>query len=266
MEYIIKPTRVIGNASGVILPKEWKNSLIRAEIITKPLNEYELLKLIENEISIKKIMGIYLIGSYARGDYDNKSDIDILVINKDINKTMKLGKYEINILSLSSLEYLLKYNCIPVLPWIVESVSIINDSLLDKYKNTKLTLKNLKWHIETNKTSMNIIREKLKAAKKYDDYEYICGCSYSLVLRLRTLYAIECLIKKKIQRKSELISLIEKISGSRNIYDIYLDNKLNIDEDIKDVEKVSYEGIKSILDYIVIKNKEIEKWLKEKKD
>ncbi|MEM4523385.1 MAG: nucleotidyltransferase domain-containing protein, partial [Nitrososphaeria archaeon] len=45
--------------------------------------EYDLNNLVETISSIKEVLAIILFGSIARGDYDEYSDYDILVIFKD---------------------------------------------------------------------------------------------------------------------------------------------------------------------------------------
>lgn len=46
------------------------------------INQNKIIELIKNNFNINKI---YLFGSYARGDYNNESDIDIYItLNNDI--------------------------------------------------------------------------------------------------------------------------------------------------------------------------------------
>ena len=48
---------------------------------------------------------------------------------------------------------------------------------------------------------------------------------YTLILRIRTLYIIEKLIKNKKYSKKEFVKLIKKISGNNSAYDSYLSIK-----------------------------------------
>ena len=94
------------------------------------------------------------------------------------------------------------------------------------YIDSPLTKKNLKWHIDTTKSAMNVVKEYIKLAEEMEK-KVSDAASYSLILRLRTLYIIDCLRKDKIWKKKEFLGLIKKISGSLIAYERYLDSKNN---------------------------------------
>ena len=83
---------------------------------------------------------------------------------------------------------------------------------------------------------------------------------YSLVLRLRQIYIVDCLIKNKIPRKKELLNLIKKISGSLKSYWGYLRIKNNE----KDKNELPIEESKKLYNYLVKKIREQEIWVKTK--
>ena len=90
---LLKPIVRMGNSACVMLPKAWINGKARVELIQEPLNitkdVFEILK-----PYLKDVLGIYLVGSYARGEETQESDIDILVITENINKKINKGKYD----------------------------------------------------------------------------------------------------------------------------------------------------------------------------
>jgi predicted nucleotidyltransferase len=57
------------------------------------LRDYSVIKKIENELETKEI--VILFGSYAKRTQNEKSDIDILIINKNGSKSISFSKYEI---------------------------------------------------------------------------------------------------------------------------------------------------------------------------
>ena len=66
MELVRKIVRV-GNSSGVVLPIEWLNGTAKVELIRKPLNiKKDILEIIDT--FLKNVLGVYLTGSYARGE------------------------------------------------------------------------------------------------------------------------------------------------------------------------------------------------------
>lgn len=258
IQELIKPVVKVGNSAGVILPKNWINGKARIELIEKPINvKKDILEILEPYL--QDIEGIYLIGSYARGEQTKESDIDVLVITNKINKKIKKGKYEVILISKDKVEIALEKNIIPILPMLKEAKPLINNSLIKKYQTTKLTKKNLKGHIELTKSALEINKEFIKSDEemKSNSSDTV---AYSLILRLRETYIVDCLIKNKIQRKKELLNLIKKISGSLKAYAGYLrdkNNEKNKNElPIKEAEKLYY--------YVLKKIKEQEKWAKTK--
>ncbi len=57
------------------------------------LNQYSIIKKIHNELNTEDI--VVLFGSYAKKKETEKSDIDLMIINKNGQKTIPFSKYEI---------------------------------------------------------------------------------------------------------------------------------------------------------------------------
>ena len=255
---LIKPVVRVGNSAGVILPKEWLNGKARVELIAKPLNiKNEVFQILADYLD--DIEGIYLVGSYARGEETEKSDIDILVITSGLNKKIESGRYEIMLISKIKVEEALKNNVLPILPMLKEAKPRLNGHLIEYYKKTKLIPKNLRWHIESVKSILNVNLEEIKRDKgKGKTGDAVC---YSLVLRLREIYIVDCLIKGKMWSTKELLNIIKKVSGSLNAYEGYLRVKNNLA--VKD--KLLIEEAEKLYQYIYSKIKEQENWLQKRK-
>ena len=78
------------------------------------------------EIFGSRLSSVILYGSYARGDYDDESDIDIMII-ADIS-TSEISKYS-KMLTSYSVDVDLREN-------VVLSLMLQDKSTFDKYKNT----------------------------------------------------------------------------------------------------------------------------------
>jgi len=257
---IIKTAVKVGNSAGVLLPKKWLNSQVK--VVLEPLNiEGDILNILKEEGILKNILGIYLVGSYAREEQTIDSDVDILVVTDRINKRIKREKYEIICISKEELENQLKENILPILPMIKESIVIINQDLIKNYLSTRLTKKNLGWHIETTKSAMKVVEKGIEVSKEMEK-KVGDGFAYSLILRLRTLYIINCIRKKRMWSKKEFLKLVKNISGSLNAYERYLSSKNKNTLDYK----LQIREAERLMKYINNKTKEIERWLKEKKD
>lgn len=260
MEYkLIKPIIKVGNSAGVILPKNWLNGTAKIELVDKPINvQKDILEILKEEL--EDVAGIYLYGSYARREQRKDSDIDVLVITERKNEKIERGKYNIILISKNNLEKALAENALPIIPIIKETKPIINKELIEKYKKkAELSKKNLKNDIDRIKSALKI-NKKFIELKKEDSKDISDSVAYSLILNLRSIYIIDCLIKRKKINIPEFLSLIKKISGNLKVYEGYLrvknKKKMKKTLQIKEAEK--------LLNYIIKKVEEQEKWTKRK--
>lgn len=257
---LIKNTIKVGNSAGVLLPKEWLGNQVR--VILEPLNlDKEIVEILMRENILGEVLGVYVVGSYARGEQTIESDIDVLVITGSINKKIKKGKYEIICISQEEIKSQIERNILPILPMVREARAIINKELIEQYASSKLTLKNLSYHIETTKSAMKVVEKDIELSKKMNE-KASDAAAYSLILRLRTLYIIECLKHEKIWSRKDFLKLVKNITGSVTSYERYLNSKNKKNEE----SRLPIEEAEKLMKYINKKIKEIEKWLQGKKD
>lgn len=252
---IIKNVARWGNGAGILLPREWLGNQVKIILVDRTLEiKKEVLSILEPYL--EDILGIYIVGSYARGEQEERSDVDVLAITNKTRKKIKSGKYDINMIDKEDVEKQLKNNILPLLPMIKEARVIINPDLIERYKKVELTRKNMGFHIETTKSALNAIREVIKISKPYEKISD--NITYSLILRLREAYIVDCLIENKRWSKKELLQIVKKISGSIEAYQGYLRAKDN--KKIKQATKL--EEIEKIYNYILKKIGEQELWSK----
>ncbi|MBI2629717.1 nucleotidyltransferase domain-containing protein [Candidatus Pacearchaeota archaeon] len=256
---IAKKVIRIGNGAAVYVPKEYINAEV---LIVLPENEKEIKRKIVEKLMpyFSEIIGIYLSGSYARGEEQIDSDVDVLAITQNTNKKIKEENFDILLISKDVLEKTLEKNILPLLPMLNEAKTIINPIFLDKIKNIELTNENLKFHFETTKSALKLNKSSMELAKESKE-----NCSdsaaYSLVLRLREAYIVDCLIKKRQWSNKELIDMIVKLTGSDEIYFGYK----RVKNDEKEREIVRLEDAEKIYNYLKNKILEQEKWVKRRK-
>ena len=256
---LIKSIIKVGNSAGVILPKNWVNGKARVELIVKPLNiERDILEILEPYL--KDIIGIYLVGSYARGEQTERSDVDVLVITNKKTGRIKEGKYDILLITEDSISKAIENNALPIIPMLKEANALLNSKLIEKYKNTELNKKNLRLYIELGKSILRVNKASIGIDKQWPSN---CGdaVAYSLVLRLRSAYIIDCIKKKKKWGNPGLLSLIKGICGSLEAYEGYL--RIKNDERAK--ETLPIEEAEKLYDYVLKKIKEHEEWVKRKR-
>ena len=243
----IKKTIKAGNSSAVLLPKSWLNKEVKVELVKKTpeMILLDTLEILKDNVNLEEVMGIYLTGSYARNENDKNSDIDLIVITEDTDKTIVDGMYSILLVSLHLLKQKLKSDIMPVGPMLLEAKSLMNKHLLSTL-TIKLTKENIKDYLETTKEKIDlltqIIEKTKKSGKKYIDNSVV----YTLVLRIRTLKIIEKLSHGDTYSKSDLIKILVKTSKGTNPYNSYLIIKNNE----KGENKTTYEEAERLLEYL----------------
>ncbi|MBU0957396.1 MAG: nucleotidyltransferase domain-containing protein [Nanoarchaeota archaeon] len=239
METQIKKAIKAGNSSAVILPRAWLNKNVKVELIKKSNQEIllETLTMIQNFINPSEIIGIYLTGSYARNEEELDSDIDILIITEDKDKPqIQQGIYNILIISEKLLNQKLKSDLFPIAQMIREAKPLINKKYLDSIK-IQPTKKNTKWYIDTTKQKINLINKIIQKKPPQIPPQI----TYTLILRLRTLYIIQQIIQNKPYSKKQFITQTKKITNSSDPYEAYLSVKNN--QKSKNNSKITKEQI-----------------------
>lgn len=235
-----------GNSAGILLPREWLGNQVKIIIIERTSEiKKEVLTILENYL--EELLGVYIVGSYARGEQDKDSDIDIIAISKNLSKEIISGKYHISIAPIEKIKKTLEKNPILILPRILEAKSILNSSLIDELKNIKVSKSNFSNYIEETKRIIEINKKLLEKENKeiLESNEII----YSLVLRLRGVFIIKSILKNKLYSKAEFQKELNKITQKNEIEKVY-----NIYRAIRDNKKTKLktktEIAKNLLDFL----------------
>jgi hypothetical protein len=248
MEAQIKTTVKAGNSSAVILPRAWLNKEVRIELVKKTpeMILHDILNILKKYIPLESIIGVYLVGSYARGEEERDSDIDILVITDNIDKEMiENGIYNILVISWQLLHQKLSNDLFPIGQMVKEAMPLLNSNYI-KDLEIKVTRKNVKWYLETTEEKLKIIKKYLDSIKTGNKKYLSDKVAYTLVLRIRTLEIIKRLIENKAYSKKEFVKLIEKVSGGKSAYEGYL----NIKNNLGDKAKITLEEAWKLYDYL----------------
>jgi len=233
-----------GNSAGVLLPREWMGKQVQIVLVDRSEEiRKEVLDILGNYLS--DVLGIYLVGSYARNEQNKDSDIDILVISEQNNKEIESGKYSISIVPLLSIKKALMKRPLSILPRLREAKVLLNSKLLDELKGTKIEKKYLKEYISETKSMLEINKYLLSTEK---DLVISNEIIYSLVLRLRGLYLAKSLIEGKIGTKKGFVRLISLAIGeeAETLQDIYVCVKNNI----KTKKRLSKETVNKIVELL----------------
>jgi|SRR3989344_2058910 len=242
---IIKQAFRLGNSAGVLLPSSWKGRKVKIQLIEKSITE-NIIEILEEKNLLKNVIGIYLAGSYARGEEDENSDIDILIITDSINKQIKRGEYEIIMISKEKFENSIDKS-LYIASLVNESKPILNNDYILPYKNKTKDFPT-KRHIEILKSMMRINEKFVKLDEEMEN-NVSDETLYSIILRLREIYMLDCMKINKKPSKKEFLSLIKRISGSTEAYDSYIRAK----NDKPSKEAIKTSQARSLISYI--KNK-----------
>ncbi len=258
MNQVIKQVIKVGNSAGVLVPKEWMNGKAKVELIVKPINiKKDILEILEPYL--EDVIGIYLVGSYARGEQTERSDVDVLVITNKISRRVKRGKYDVLLITRKQIDNTLENNALPIIPMLKEAKGMLNDEYLKSIKNQQLSKKNIRWNMDMIKSALNIDKKLIELKKDYSEYVGD-SVSYSLILNIRSLYIIECLRKNQKWGTEGFKSFIKRISGSLEAYEGYL----RVKNDEKTKKALPIEGAEKLLDYAYKMLIKQEKWIKRK--
>ena len=248
MEIQIKKAVKAGNSSAVILPRSWLNKEVRVELIKKTpeVMLLEIISIIKNYIEPNEIIGIYLTGSYARGEENKDSDIDILIITKETNReVINEGLYNLTIVSEGLLKQKLKEDLFPIGQMIRETIPLINSDYLSKIE-IKVTKENTEWYLTTTRSKLAIIKKVIEALKNKNKECASDKIAYTLILRIITLNIIENLILGKAYSKKSIIKLIKRITKGKKAFERYLAVKNNLE----DKEGISLREIEELYNYL----------------
>lgn len=185
-----------GNGAGILLPREWMGNQVKVILIDRTLEiKKEVFNILEPYLD--DIVGIYLVGSYARGEETADSDIDILVLSNKIKKELISSKYNVSIIPLESLRKTL-HGDYPelVLPRLLEARVILNKRLLEELKNINLKKNAFREFFKDTKRIININREIIKKEEQNSNLTKSASLAYSVILRLRGLFLIKCILNK----------------------------------------------------------------------
>lgn len=235
---IIKNVGRWGNSAGILLPKELIGQQVKIILIDRTLEiKREVFDILEKYM--ENIIGIYLVGSYARNEQEEDSDIDIIAVSKDIKKEIISGKYNISITPLENLKKTIEKNPILIVPRLNEAKSLVNSSLLEELKSIRLDKSKFRDYFQETENIIKINR-KLIEIDKEQKREYLDSISiiYSLILRLRGIFLIKNIINKEKYSKKEFFKWVnkeidqEEFQKAYKVYKSIRDNK-KIKERIK---------------------------------
>lgn len=218
---LLKNVSKWGNSAGVLLPREWIGNQVKIVLIDRTLEiKKEVFNILDSYLN--DILGVYLTGSYVRGEQEDDSDIDIIAISNKTKKDIVSGRYNVSILTLDSLKKTLEKNPILILPRLNEAKPIFNQPLLEELKATRVSVKSFNEYLNECKRIIRI-NKGLLSLNEDQSPEYLDSPEiiYSIILRLRGVFLIKSIIDKRPYSKKGFLDWLKKLIEEKELKNSY---------------------------------------------
>lgn len=224
-EEVEKEVMPFGNGSIVYTPKKWIGKRVLVVLEEKPLDvKGEVMEILKPFFS--SIQGVFLFGSFARKEETKNSDIDILIISDKKIGLKREGKFDFLVKSKEDFVKELKNDSTLFLHQILrEAKPVFNGPLLQELRKEEIK-PDFKEFFSSTLTAFKNVKELIEVDKKRNKkYLDSTAVIYSLILRLRGLYLIQCFKRKKEFSNKKFEELIKSYGfGGKivaNFFEVY---------------------------------------------
>lgn len=244
-EQLMRTVTLFGNGAHIFVPKAWAGEQIFVLKPSKKTLREKILGVLEPYL--ESIVGVYIYGSYARGEQQESSDIDLFIVT-DKKITLKEKGFEIICLEQSKIVHAIKLEPLLMYSILSEAKPLINSNLLDELRgNYRLKLNDFSAFF---KESDRII----KINQAFLDLErgiYVSGDAviYSLVLRLRGLFILQSLLSKKLYSHKDFKKWLSKKLPEIDFDLIYSAYRASKDEE-KIYQKIKTGDLALLLEFL----------------
>lgn len=247
---LVKPVVKVGNSAGVVLPKEWLNGTAKIVLVEKPLKiEQDVLGILKDYL--EDIQGVYIVGSYARGEQEKDSDVDVIAISNSVQKKIVVGKYDIQITPLDIIKSTIRKYPIMIYPRLAEAKVLFNKLLLGELLNVKVTKNSFKEFYKDTVSMSKSNKELMELDKLDGEMLQSNSAVYSVFLRLRGYYLINCILKNKKYSKKDFQNwVIKNAKINREEYNLTYGIYKNIKDSKVIKQKVSIDVVEKLFCFL----------------
>lgn len=247
-EMVEKRVVPFGNGSIVYTPKTWigKKAFVLIEEQPQDIEKavFEALKSLLPELE-----GIFLFGSHARNEATENSDIDVLAISTKKMSLPKTQKFEFVVKTKDELLSGLKSDHNLFLHQALsEAKPLLNRQLLEELRKTK-TMPDFSVFFNDTLSAFQNIESLLQNDKKTGQkYCTAHACIYSLVLRVRTMFLIQCFLKKQAFSGKKFFEFLGKKGFSQKTLNSFFEAYRAEKDDKKSSAKILLSDVQELFD------------------
>lgn len=258
---VIKKAVQIGNGAAIYVPKEYSG---RELVVLLPEGLDEIKKRVLNLLIdyMPNIIGVYLFGSYARGEHEIGSDIDVLVITKEKDDSIKkaLAGIDSRVMPLKGVKEAIKNAPLLIMPLIKEAKVLLNPLLIEELKSSKIDFKKFSWNFEDIKRIIKIVH----GFTELDDKKSSSSFIYSLIMRFRICYIMECLLKNKRFSNQGVEAVLSEYKFTKEEIKMFFNIYREIRDDSEQDKKINKEYLLRLINALKSYSQKIEHETKKK--
>lgn len=196
-EQLIKPVVKSGNGGAIWVPKDWLGQEVIVILPERPRINFRQKILQKLEPYLKDVIGVYIYGSYARQEQTPESDIDVLVVTQEKTFQMKERGLEFTILPIERLKNAIRKSPEMFYMMVQEAQPIINEPLLGELQDIQPERKALRAYLNQTKEHLKTSKQLFELDKQEGSHLKSHAIMYSVVLRLRGIFILQCILHKK---------------------------------------------------------------------
>jgi predicted nucleotidyltransferase len=190
-ETIRKRVKKYGNSGGVYLPARWVGGEVEVRLIAGPmLPENKIVAALDE--NMRHVVSAFIYGSYARGEQEEGSDVDAVVVSDSHAKikVQNMPGYDITVMDECEFRKAAE-NDILFAKSLEDAKPIINGQFLESFRHMKLPRGPAIKRIELASSSLSVVKKLYSSGADYNTLVY------PLVMRLKEMVLLECAIENR---------------------------------------------------------------------
>lgn len=207
-----------GNSGGIYLPVSWIGGLAEAKLVEGPRNpEKEILEAFSGQL--QHVLGVFLYGSYARGEHEEDSDIDVMMVTDgcqrfNVSGRLKRRGYDIRAVSMDDALRMARSDPI-FMSSVMEAKPLLNHKVLGDIRSVSPSGSSLRIRLDMARSSLGIMESLLEGLRNPG-----AETVYPLFMRLKEMLLAKCFLEGRAYSGDDLEELRMRSGISRQEFEL----------------------------------------------